>query len=190
MTENMSQYIESLGIRGVFKQEIFDRHDILLGLMENNGLSSDDIKNRSFGIHYASINIPDAEKRKTLFGMLQSYEEYFSKIKVERNRIITFLPEPEYQMITVLEPQKKTLPKKVHISEMKAFIEEVEREHPDAVDVSVGTVNLTFKIPVRRMEDKKEFVARIVKEDHDYIAKYKDISKKLAEMESLREYME
>ena len=188
----MSNYIQNiLGIRGIFKKEIHDRHDIFVDLMEATGLDNTNIKNRSFGIHYASVNIVDDEKRKTFVGMLKSYEgDYFKSVKVSGNRVIAILPEPDYTYINVYEPQKKTLPKKVPVSEMKSFIDEIYNNNPDAIDVSFGTVNLTYKVPTRRMEEKKEFLARIVKEDHDYIAKYKDISKKLAEMESLKEFME
>ena len=183
---------DNFSIRGIFKREIYERFQTVIDLLEINGITraNGDITKTNFGLHYCSLIIRDKEKRDTFFGMLKSYEEYFKSISNKSNRVVIILPEPEYQKITVYEGKKKTLPKKVSFDEMIEFISKEREAYPNAIDVSCGTTYLTFKTPVRRLEDAKEFVARLQEEDRHYVEKYKRISKQLGEMEKLKEYME
>ena len=184
MIDNISRYMENtLGIRGIFKKEIIEKHDIIISILMDNNIGEEDIKNSNFGIHYSSINIPKDGKRKLVFDMLKSYEEEFQKISIQQTRVVLIHHEPPYKNTTVLEPKKIVLPKKVSISEMFHFIDDINSEYPDAVEVSCGSVNLTFKSPIRRLENTKEYISRLQKEDTDYI------SKRLSDIEELKEYM-
>ena len=150
MNETILKYIEDiLDIKGIFKREIYEKHDIIIGVLEANRIEKEDIKNSNFGIHYSSVNIPNTEKRKLIFDMLKSYEEEFQKISIQQTRVVLIHHEPPYQNTTVLEPKKIALPKKVSISEMFHFIDNINSEYPEAVEVSCGSVNLTFKSPMQ-----------------------------------------
>ena len=191
-TNEVSDFMDSqLGIKGIFKKEIYDRFDIIIDIMVVNGMTKAEVQRTNFGVHYCSLFISNEETKNVFLTMLNSYEEYFKKIKEDRNgKIIIFLHEKEMMNITVMEPQKITLPKKVSISEMVSFIEEVQLKYPEAKDVSCGTVNLTFKIPVKRKEEQREYLSRLAEEDRVYVQKYTTISKRLTEMDSLKEYMD
>lgn len=69
---------------------------------------------------------------------------------------------------------------------MLTFMENIKTEYPGAIELNFGTKWLTFKNPIQRIEEEKEFYERLKLEDKEYVLKYKEISRKIKEV---AEYM-
>ena len=64
--ESLDFMQENFGIRGIFKNEIYDRFSVVIDMVIANNLLKEDFQNTNFGIYYCSLVFKEKEKLKTL----------------------------------------------------------------------------------------------------------------------------
>ena len=188
--EKHTKYIENIfGIKGIFREEIYRRFDLIIEVLEANNLVEEDFKNSNFGLHYCSLTLKDKEKTTALYNMIEQYSEYFHSIKKQGLKIIIILPEGDEKYVDLIENGKIKVPEKMTIREIIDFIDDIDNKFIEVFDINFGNVYVTFKHKVRRIESKKEKIQRYSQEDKSYVLKYKDISRQLVDMDRLKKYM-